>query len=181
MNALRRVPPDEACGWCHGRKPVGLHENFQRLGLRKHVGVIAKGSLLALVLVSVVIQVIGIQFLQLDRKSGAELAQYIRSREEEIFITDTFWFPQESASVYSVKVFFSVDGEEEFHELVAILLGEGIKRFCYVTYQENMNPLKLDEAFVEKNEMRAEEAVIIPNRFTLTAIRLVTEGHFMLL
>ncbi len=22
---LRRVAPDEACGGCHGRKPVGLH------------------------------------------------------------------------------------------------------------------------------------------------------------
>ncbi|MDI6892707.1 MAG: glycosyltransferase family 39 protein [Actinomycetota bacterium] len=145
-----------------------VYENFQRLGLRKHVGVIAKGGLLVLVLVSVVIQVIGIQFLQLDRRSGAELAQYIRSREEGIFITDTFWFPQESASVYSSKVFFSVNDEEELRELVAILLERGLKRFCYVTYQENTGPLKLDEVFVEKNEIRAEEAAIIPNRFTLT-------------
>ena len=25
---LRRVAPDEACGGCHGRKPVGLHAWF---------------------------------------------------------------------------------------------------------------------------------------------------------
>jgi hypothetical protein len=24
-DTLRRVAPDEACGGCHGRKPVGLH------------------------------------------------------------------------------------------------------------------------------------------------------------
>jgi hypothetical protein len=24
-DTLRRVSPDEACGGCHGRKPVGLH------------------------------------------------------------------------------------------------------------------------------------------------------------
>ncbi len=27
---LRRVAPDEACGGCHGRKPVGLHLGAQQ-------------------------------------------------------------------------------------------------------------------------------------------------------
>jgi hypothetical protein len=29
-DTLRRVAPDEACGGCHGRKPVGLHFLYSR-------------------------------------------------------------------------------------------------------------------------------------------------------
>lgn len=82
-------------------------------------------------------------------------------------MTDVFWFPQETASLYFDKKYYYVDDMAELKELAAKLKQHGIAKFGYVTLEEG-DGLKIGE----KDDLVLMEKGSLPGGFILEAYRL---------
>lgn len=130
-----------------------------------------KISFIVLVLLGFAVQLTGVNILREDRVEGARLVRRIAEREESVFVTDVFWFPQEAASLYFDKRYYYVDDMGEFKELVGKLKQHGIAKFSYATLEEG-NGLKIDG----KDGLMLMEKESLPGGFILEAYHLSRRG-----
>ncbi len=116
-----------------------------------------------LILHSLVVQVIGISELYVDKTRDKKLLQDIRKRPESVFITDSFWFPQEMAALYDTKKFFFVKNGDNFELIIEKLYKNRVNSFAYITTEEG-GENKLHRL---NRNIREVEKTTIPSGFLL--------------
>ena len=144
-----------------------LWDNWEKLEFGGMNRRLAKTTLILLILVSLFIQIKGVQFLYGDREEGARLVAKVKDRPEIVFVTNNFWFPQETAAVYGDKKFYFVSERTDFEILAARLQKRRVRRFAFVTLSEP-SYLGVTDPFVG---FVRKERVRLPGSFWLESFK----------
>jgi hypothetical protein len=124
-----------------------------------------KLTLIVLILVSLLVQIRGVQYLYRDRREGARLVARIGQRREGVFVTDCFWFPQETAALYEDKRFYFVPKRSDLASLVTRLKKSGVRRFAYVTLAGSGDVARFPM-------LAGKGKLLLPGNFLLESVKL---------
>lgn len=103
-------------------------EKFWKIGRRSLLGIGV-----ALILLSLVLQLYSIRLLFLKTGFSVAINEGIQNRQEEVVIFDVWWIPQELYSAFYEKAYFYVRSQQEYNSLVKRLSSHGIHTFLVVT------------------------------------------------
>lgn len=142
----------------------GLWDNWEMLELRGIAERFTKAALVLLVLISLFVQVKGVQYLYSNRKEDARLVAKVEERPENVFITNNYWFPQETAVLFESKKFYFVDKLPALNELVKRMEKGRKQSFAFVSLDDPRDRPSLD---------------ISGSRFARTAILKLPSGFWL--
>lgn len=142
---------------------ISLFLQIGKLPFTKNFKYILKVTLVLFIAMSFAVQTKSVYFLYLDKREGAGLLEYLNSSKDDVFITDTFWFPQEAAPVFYTKKYFFVKNADDFNSLIKIIVNSGINKFAYATYYGNPHQLWPDSPTLSKYRFTATGEDKVPN------------------
>jgi hypothetical protein len=87
---------------------------------------------LALVAVSIAIQLFGLVLLHRKVSAGAELVALLRAAPQ-VIVTDVYWLPEEASAIYFDKKMMQPRDDRELLLALASLRAHGVRDFAFVT------------------------------------------------
>jgi len=100
---------------------------------RKTKAQFIRGLGMALIILSIGLQIYSIRLLYLKTHFSYAINQAIQKSKEDVVISDIWWAPQELYSSFFEKAYFYVRSQQEYNDLVKKLSSQGIRSFLIIT------------------------------------------------